>query len=142
VLCLAAASVAVEQGRLDDAERWLATADPVTSVQGAEPAPRNGPVASLRATLSLHRGDVGAAVAQARTAVATDPGGHAPWWNAAHLVLGPALWLSGNTQDARAALEQTLTIVRHTPMATVWALGCLAAVELDAGEPARGLTLA
>jgi LuxR family transcriptional regulator, maltose regulon positive regulatory protein len=142
VLCLAAASVAIEQDRLDDAERWLAAADPVTSAEGAEPAPRTGPIASLRATLSLHRGDVGAALAQARTAVATDPGGHTPWWNAAHLVLGAALWLAGNTQDARAALERALTMVRHTPMATVWALGCLAAVELDAGDPARGLTLA
>jgi LuxR family maltose regulon positive regulatory protein len=135
LLCFAAAMVTSHSGRLDEAERWLELAEraPPRVRNGQEPA---GPVAALQAWLRLLRGDMGGTIAAARRALAAAPPAEPGWALAPQLLLGPALWWSGQTAEARAILAEAAWTAQSgaLPAPAIFALGFRAAIELDEGE--------
>jgi LuxR family transcriptional regulator, maltose regulon positive regulatory protein len=143
LLCLAAAMVTSHLGRLEEAERWLALAE------GAPPVVRNGqepegPVAAGLALLRLLRGDIGGTIAAARgalsAAAAAEPGSVL----APRMVLGQALWWSGQLAEAKVVLEEVTRTAQRAELSavTVFALGCRAAIELDEEDAVRAEALA
>jgi ATP/maltotriose-dependent transcriptional regulator MalT len=143
LLCLAAVLVTSHLGRLDQAERWLALAEqaPPLVRNGQEPA---GPLAASQAWLRLLRGDIGGTIAAARRALsaaaAVDPG----WALAPRILLGQALWWSGQSTEAKAVLDDVTRTAQRADLSavTVFALGCRAAIEHDADDAVRAEALA
>jgi LuxR family transcriptional regulator, maltose regulon positive regulatory protein len=143
LLCFAAALVTSHMGRRDEAERWLALAEqaPPLVRNGQEPA---GPVAALRAWLRLLRGDIGGTIAAARRALAAAPAAEPGWSLGPRIVLGQALWWSGQSVEAKALLEEVTRTAEGAGLhaMTAFALGCRAAIELDEDDAAHAETLA
>jgi ATP/maltotriose-dependent transcriptional regulator MalT len=143
LLCFAAAMVTSHMGRLDEAERWLALAEqaPPLVRNGQEPA---GPVAALHAWLLLLRGDIGGAIAAARRALAAATAAEPGWALGPRILLGQALWWSGQSAEAKALLEVVTRTAQGAGLhaMTVFALGCRAAIELDEDDAAQAETLA
>jgi LuxR family maltose regulon positive regulatory protein len=86
MLCFAAAMVTSHTRRLDEAERWLETADRAPAVADGDGSA--APLEALRAWLRLLRGDVDGTIAAARRAITTTSAAALP----AQLMLGSALW--------------------------------------------------
>jgi LuxR family maltose regulon positive regulatory protein len=86
MLCFAAAMVTSHMRRLDEAERWLETADRAPAVADGDGSA--APLEALRAWLRLLRGDVDGTIAAARRAITTTSAAALP----AQLMLGSALW--------------------------------------------------
>jgi LuxR family maltose regulon positive regulatory protein len=135
LLGFAGAVAYAHAGRLDAAERWLALAEgaPATARDGQEPT---GPLASIAGAIRLLRGDVGGAAAQARRALATPAAADPSWSFGPRMVLASALWWSGGQREALSLLEVAARDARQalSPANVVYALGVLAAVQLELGN--------
>jgi LuxR family transcriptional regulator, maltose regulon positive regulatory protein len=134
LLGFAGAVAYAHAGRLDAAERWLALAEgaPATARDGQEPT---GPLASITGAIRLLRGDVGGAAAQSRRALATPAAADPRWSFGPRMVLASALWWSGGQREALSLLDGAARDARQTlsPANVVYALGVLAAVQLELG---------
>jgi LuxR family transcriptional regulator, maltose regulon positive regulatory protein len=143
LLCLAAALVTSHMGRLEEAERWLALAEraPPLVRNGQEPA---GPVAALQAWLRLLRGDIGGTITAARRALAAAAAAEPGWALAPRILLGQALWWSGQLAEAKVVLEEVNRTAQGAGLSavTVFALGCRAALELDEEDAVQAEALA
>jgi ATP/maltotriose-dependent transcriptional regulator MalT len=143
LLCIAAALVTSHTGRLDEAERWLALAEraPPLVRNGQEPA---GPVAALQAWLRLLRGDIGATIAAARRAISAAAAAEPGWALAPRILLGQALWWSGQLAEAKVVLEKVTRMAQGAGLSavTVFALGCRAAILLDEEDTVQAEALA
>ncbi|MDH4103886.1 MAG: LuxR C-terminal-related transcriptional regulator [Thermoleophilia bacterium] len=143
LLCLAGVTVAAHTDRLDEAERWLEAAEraPPLVRNGQQPY---GPVAATRAFLRLSRGDIAGTIAAARHALTVAPSTELAWALAPQLVLGAALWWSGEATEAKAVLERAARTAQAAGLvpATIETLGFRAAIALDQGDAAQSDALA
>ena len=111
-LCMAGAWIAVNLGRPDDAARWLAAAE--AALTGPADPELAGSMLAARSLERLLAGDVDAAIALGREAVAAtaDPGS---WMRAAAcLSLGIALHAADDLPTSRPVLEEAVTVGRAT----------------------------
>jgi LuxR family maltose regulon positive regulatory protein len=138
-LCLTKAWLGVNTGRLDDVDRWIDAAQlAAPDVTGERLPPLASGIASLRAIHRYMDGEVGAAVAAGRRALALEHGGPAsPWRPVGCPVLGLALHWHGRDQDARQTLAEAVRIARANGnhLAAMHASGGLAAIEYASGDP-------
>jgi LuxR family maltose regulon positive regulatory protein len=136
-LCLTRAWLAVNDGLLDEIERWAGqAARAARSGAAADAAPFEAAAGMLRCIQRYLEGDVGEAIAAARRAGELEPEERAPWRSVGCPVLGIALFWRGQIPDAQGTLERALT--RAAPagnhIAVIHAQSCLAAIHAERGE--------
>ena len=140
-LCLTKAWLGVNVGRLDEVDRWIEAARCASTADVSEDLPPLAAgVASLRAIYRYMDGNVGAAVAAGREALALERGGLAsPWRPVGCPVLGLSLHWHGRHQDAGRTLTEAVRIAQANGnhLAAMHASGGLAAIEYARGDPAR-----
>jgi LuxR family maltose regulon positive regulatory protein len=140
-LCLTKAWLGVNTGQLDEVDRWI---DAARRAAAAEPEaeglpPLESGVASLRAIHRYMNGNVSAAVAAGRHALALERGGAAsPWRPVGCPVLGLSLHWHGEREDATDTLIEAVRIARANGnyLAAMHASGGLAAIEYERGDAA------
>ncbi|HET6870581.1 MAG TPA: LuxR C-terminal-related transcriptional regulator [Solirubrobacteraceae bacterium] len=140
-LCLTKAWLGVNNGRLDDVDRWIEVAGraSVEQPQAEELPPLESGVASLRAIHRYMSGNVSAAVAAGRRALELERGGPAsPWRPVGCPVLGLSLHWHGEHEDASRTLIDAVRIARANGnhLAAMHASGGLAAIEYERGDAA------
>jgi LuxR family maltose regulon positive regulatory protein len=140
-LCLTNAWLGVNTGRLDEVDRWIEAAGGAAAEQpkGDELPPLESGVASLRAIHRYMSGDVGAAIAAGRRALALERGGEAsPWRPVGCPVLGLSLHWHGERDNATQTLIEAVRIARAdgNHLAAMHASGGLAAIEYERGDEA------
>ncbi|MBV8749532.1 MAG: helix-turn-helix transcriptional regulator, partial [Candidatus Eremiobacteraeota bacterium] len=140
-LCLTKAWLGVNTGRLDEVDRWIEVAGHAADEQPEydELPPLEAGVASLRAIHRYMNGNVGAAVAAGRRALALERGGAAsPWRPVGCPVLGLSLHWRGQRDDATGTLTEAVRIARAggNHLAAMHASGGLAAIEYERGDAA------
>ena len=138
MLCFAAAMVTSHMRRLDEAERWLETADRAPAVADGDGSA--APLEALRAWLRLLRGDVHGTIAAARRAITTTPAAALP----AQLMLGSALWWAQQLTEAKPLVEAASRTARAAGAAgpAVFMLGVRAAIEFELSDVGQAATLA
>ena len=140
-LCLTEAWLGVNTGRLDEVDRWIEAAGKAAAEgPGSEELPPlESGVASLRAIHRYMSGNVGAAVAAGRRALALERGGAAsPWRPVGCPVLGLSLHWHGEREAAARTLTDAVRIARAdgNHLAAMHASGGLAAIEYERGDAA------
>jgi LuxR family maltose regulon positive regulatory protein len=140
-LCLTRAWLGVNTGRLDEVDRWIEAAGRAADEQpeAEELPPLESGVASLRAIHRYMSGNVSAAVAAGRRALALERGGAAsPWRPVGCPVLGLSLHWHGEREDAIQTLTEAVRIARANGnhLAAMHASGGLAAIEYERGDAA------
>ena len=90
----------------------------------------------LRAQSCHMLGDLAGAESAGRRAVALEAGGIARWRAAALALLGVSLFWRGRAAEASVLFEQVANPTRPpaSNLASVWALGCLAAISAREGD--------
>ena len=138
MLCFAAAMVTSHMRRLDEAERWLQTADRAPAVADGDGSA--APLEALRAWLRLLRGDVDGTIAAARRAITTTPAAALP----AQLMLGSALWWAQQLTEAKPLVEIASRTADAAGAAgpAVLMLGVRAAIEFELNHVGQAGTLA
>jgi LuxR family transcriptional regulator, maltose regulon positive regulatory protein len=137
-LCLVRAWLARFLGRVDEVEPWL------TAVEAAAPAGPfpGGPstvesaAAMLRAQSCHMQGDLATAESASRHALLLEEEGSPRWRAAALALVGVSLFWHGQDAEALLFLEQVADPTRppDSNLASVWALGCLAAIAAREGD--------
>jgi LuxR family transcriptional regulator, maltose regulon positive regulatory protein len=137
MLCFAAAMVTSHMRRLDEAERWLETADRAPAVADGDGSA--APLEALRAWLRLLRGDVGGTIAAARRAITTTRAALP-----AQLMLGSALWWAQQLTEAKPLVEAASRTAEAAGAAgpAVFMLGVRAAIEFELSDVGQAGTLA
>jgi LuxR family maltose regulon positive regulatory protein len=137
-LCLTRAWIAVNDGRIDEVDRWIEAAERATGL-----APSREDAVSLEAAAGMLRciheyleGDVGGAIEAARSARKLEPDESSPWRSVGCPVLGIALFWRGETAESAATLEQAVRRARPAGnhIAVIHAHSCLAANHAERGE--------
>jgi LuxR family transcriptional regulator, maltose regulon positive regulatory protein len=138
MLCFAAAMVTSHMRRLDEAERWLQTADRAPAVADGDGSA--APLEALRAWLRMLRGDVDGTIAAARRAITTTPAAALP----AQLMLGSALWWAQQLTEAKPLVETASRMAEAAGAAgpAVFMLGVRAAIEFELNHVGQARTLA
>jgi LuxR family maltose regulon positive regulatory protein len=137
-LCLTRAWIAVNEGRIDEVNRWITA---------AESAARSGPASAdtvsfeaaagmLRCIQEYLEGDVGRAIEAARSAHDLEPDESSPWRSVGCPVLGIALFWRGEAAESAATLEQAVRRARSADnhLAVIHAHSCLAASSAELGD--------
>jgi LuxR family maltose regulon positive regulatory protein len=142
-LCIARAWVAVDRGRLDDADRWTQAAERALESRpeaGNESAVR---AAALRVLLRFKRGDIARTASEARRVL--ELGGQEPPFSliVARCLLGVASYWSGETDTAAETFEAALEAARASgnELASIYAGGYLALIACDRGDLDRASAL-
>ena len=136
-LCLTKAWLASHTGRLDEVEPWVQAAESATQgtfVDG--PSSVESAACMLRADTFHMLGDLAGAESANRRALDLEAAGAARWRVVALAGLGASLCWQGRDGEAYEILKQVTEPV-HPPadnLASLWALGCLAAVSLRRGN--------
>ena len=138
-LCLIKAWIAINSGRLDELDRWIAAGVRAADDAAAdsEGPPIEAGTASLRAIHRYMEGDVGRAVRAGRHALDIEQGGEpSPWRPVGCPVLGLALFWRGDTGQARETLEGAVEEARQggNYLAEMHAAGGLATIALADGS--------
>jgi len=144
-LCLTRAWIAVNEGWIDEVDRWIEAA------QRATPRSTGDDAVSLEAAAGMlrciHRymeGDVGQAIEAAQQARELEPAETSPWRSVGCPVLGVALFWRGATPDAQGELEAAAH--RAEPagnnIAVIHAHSCLAAIHAERGQLSEAEQLA
>lgn len=126
-------------GCLDEVEPWLGAAE-ATTLQGAfiqGPSSIESAACLLRAGSSHMIGDLAEAESASRRAVELEATGTRRWRIVALASLGASLYWLSKDDEATEILADVVEPAPHQPadnLATVWALGCLAAISLRRGE--------
>jgi LuxR family transcriptional regulator, maltose regulon positive regulatory protein len=139
-LCVARVWLALDQGRLSEADYWLAEAERCLEegrAGSSDPGLPSG-IALLRALHRYKTGDVGLAVVAARRAVDLEREGTPFWRTVASCLIGVALYWRGVVPEAEAALTEALGLAEtdDNRLATTYSLGYLAALEAAHGDTA------
>jgi LuxR family transcriptional regulator, maltose regulon positive regulatory protein len=131
-LSVARAWVALSGGQLDDAADWIEAVEARTADDGAI----NAQVVVLRAAHSLKTAEVTAALETARRAIALDLGEAPLGRSSAYGIYGSALYFSGSTNEAEAALRRAVELSDKVSdrRARSQALGYLALISAERGE--------
>lgn len=136
-LCLTKAWLASHMGRLDEVEPWVRAAESATQgtlIDG--PSSVESAASMLRADTFHMLGDLAGAESANRRALELEATGTARWRVVALAGLGASLCWQGRDGEACEILKQVAEPV-HPPadnLASLWALGCLAAVSLRRGN--------
>jgi LuxR family transcriptional regulator, maltose regulon positive regulatory protein len=137
-LAIARAWIALDLGRLDEVEGWLAAAegaelrgqmwDGSSSVESA--------LAVLQVVHRFKTGDVGQAGEAAHRALDLESEGRSFGRTAVFLLLGATRYWSDELEDAVDALEEAARLARSTDnhLGSMYALGYLALARLDLGD--------
>jgi LuxR family maltose regulon positive regulatory protein len=138
-LCLTKAWLGVNMGQLDEVDRWIEIAGQAAAQrpEADELPPLESGVASLRAIHRYMNGNVGAAVAAGRRALALERGAAAsPWRPVGCPVLGLSLHWHGERDDATGTLIEAVRIARASGnhLAAMHASAGLAAIEYERGD--------
>ena len=143
-LALARAWLALDNGRVEEADRWIATAEASLEPGRGETwgAAVRADAAVLRSTHSFKVGDLGKARQAAREVLALDADAPFPEF-VAHCMLGVTSYWRGAPGDAAPSLERALTLAErdHNELGQSYVLGylALARTELGAAGEADGL---
>jgi LuxR family maltose regulon positive regulatory protein len=136
-LCLTKAWLASHTGRLDEVEPWVQAAESATQGTFADgPSSVESAASMLRADTFHMVGDLAGAESANRRALELEATGTARWRVVALAGLGASLCWQGRDAEACEILKQVTEPV-HPPadnLASLWALGCLAAVSLRRGN--------
>jgi LuxR family maltose regulon positive regulatory protein len=137
-MCLAQAWLARFLGRLEEIEPWLAAVEAAPAAGPDTEGPRTveSATAMLRAQSCHMLGDLAAAEAAGRRAVELEATGSARQRAAAQALLGVSLFWRGKPAAASALLAQVTDPTRPpaSNLASLWALGCLAAISAWEGD--------
>jgi LuxR family maltose regulon positive regulatory protein len=137
-LCLVKAHLAGHLGRLDEVEPWLAAVETATPAGPYPDGPSTMESAAdlLRAQSSHLQGDLGRAESVSRRALELEEPRPSRWRSAALAMLGTSLFWLGRDAAAEPLLEQVADPTRppDSNLASVWALGCLAAIAARQGD--------
>ena len=138
-LCLTKAWLGVNNGRLDDVDRWIEAAGRAAAKRpdGNGDPPLAAGIASLRAIHRYMNGDVGAAVTAGRQALELERGGPAsPWRPVGCPVLGLSLHWHGQGANALPTLTEAVRIAKANGnhLAAMHASGGLAAIAYERGD--------
>ena len=137
-LCLARAWVAMDQARVDEAERWIDTAEEAIDAGRAqgEVAALGSDAAMLRAVHGFKVGRVVRSNEAARRVLALEPEGASFARTVAHCILGITSYWLGDVKPAANALEEGLRLARMTAndLAASYALGYSALIQLERDE--------
>jgi LuxR family maltose regulon positive regulatory protein len=138
-LAVARVWLALDLGRLEEADRWLAAAERGID-EGPATAGADGLASGVALLRALHRyktGDVGRALVAARRAVELEREETPFWRTVASCVIGVTLYWRGSTGEAQAMLDEALRLAERdgNRLATMYALGYLAAIRSGRGEP-------
>jgi LuxR family maltose regulon positive regulatory protein len=137
-LCLTRAWIAVNEGRIDDVDRWIEAADRATALgsTGNDAVSFEAAAGMLRCIHEYLAGDVGGAIEAARSARELEPDENSPWRSVGCPVLGVALFWRGQTTESAAMLEQAVRRARPAGnhLAVIHAHSCLAANHAERAE--------
>ncbi len=137
-LCLTRAWIAVNEGRIDEVDRWIEAADRATALgpTGDDAVSFEAAAGMLRCIHEYLGGDVGGAIEAARSARELEPDESSPWRSVGCPVLGVALFWRGETAESAATLEQAVRRARPAGnhLAVIHAHSCLAASHAERGE--------
>jgi LuxR family transcriptional regulator, maltose regulon positive regulatory protein len=136
--------LALDAGRVEDVERWIAAADGAIRGAGEGASPAAADTAVLRAVHRFKVGDVGEARGAAESALGLTSDEAAFARTVARTILGIAEYWSGNEPASVAAFEEALAMARRTNnhLAVAYVLGYLAVMRLDEGEVDEAARLA
>ena len=142
-LCIARAWVAVDRGRLDDADRWVDNAEQALAALPQPAGESAVRVAVLRVLLCFKRGDIGRTATEAARLLEVSE--HEPPFSltVSRCLLGVASYWSGDTTAAAERFEAALEIARASgnELASIYAGGYLALIACDHAEPELARTL-
>ena len=137
-LCLTRAWIAVNEGRIDEVERWIAAAERAARLgsTGTDSVSFEAAAGMLRCIKEYLQGDVGRAIEAARSAQDLEPDESSAWRSVGCPVLGIALFWRGETAESTATLEQAVLRARsaHNHLAVIHAHSCLAASHAERGD--------
>jgi LuxR family transcriptional regulator, maltose regulon positive regulatory protein len=141
-MCLVRGSLGRHLGHPDDVKSWLAAAEAAEPQGGSAQRSTAGP-ASMESAASVlwadyyHLvGDLASAEAASRRAAEAEAAGTAQWHAEALAAVGANLFWRAQDAEASAILEQVVGPTRSlaSNVASVRALGCLAAISARAGD--------
>jgi LuxR family transcriptional regulator, maltose regulon positive regulatory protein len=133
-LWLARVWTAMDQGRLDETDRWLKRGEEVAEAE-ALAATRDKWLRALRAIHSFKSGDVGAGRVAVRT-LDVSPDDEDPFWSTvACFALGITAYWSGEARGAERVFEQArrLAEANGNALGTIYALGYLGTISIERG---------
>jgi LuxR family maltose regulon positive regulatory protein len=135
-LCEAGAWLALDRGRMADAERWIERAE----AGSAGEAGSGAEAAVLRAVHSFKAGDLGRAQRAARRVLQLEPEGASFARFVAHCILGVTQYWGGAPSDARATLAAAAELAGATEndLGQSYVFGYLALIEVDRGDLDQG----
>jgi LuxR family transcriptional regulator, maltose regulon positive regulatory protein len=140
-LCEAGAWLALDRGRMADAERWIerAEAGSAGDAGGAEAA-SGAEAAVLRAVHSFKSGDLGRGQRAARRVLQLEPEGASFARFVAHCIVGVTQYWGGEPSDARTTLAVAAELAGATEndLGRSYVLGYLALIEVDRGHVDEG----
>jgi LuxR family maltose regulon positive regulatory protein len=145
-LCLTRAWIAVNQGRIDQVDRWIDDAELASrrSPDGEDPASLEAAAGMLRCIHEYLDGNVGGAIGAARAAHELEPNESSPWRSVGCPVLGVALFWHGEAGESAATLDQAVRRARPAGnhLAVIHAHSCLAVNAAERSEWERAEQLA
>ncbi|MDV6978028.1 LuxR C-terminal-related transcriptional regulator [Mycobacterium intracellulare] len=135
-LSVARAWIALSTGQLDDAAEWIEAVETHCAADTADGRAISAQVVVLRAVHSFKTADVAAALETAARAIALDFGEAPLGRSSAYCIYGSALYFSGRTPEAQAALRRAVQLAEKVGdrRARVYALGYLALISTERGE--------
>jgi LuxR family transcriptional regulator, maltose regulon positive regulatory protein len=136
-LCLTRAWIAVNEGRIEQIDRWVeATERAVARQSSGEETMFRAASEMLRCIHRYMEGDVGGAIEAARRARELEPDEHAPWRSVGCPVLGIATFWRGEPLAAADILGDAVRRARRAGnnLAVIHASSCLAAIHAERGE--------
>jgi LuxR family maltose regulon positive regulatory protein len=137
-MCVISAFLARHLGRLDEVDPWLdaAAAAAPQGPFGEGPRSVESAAVMVRAGRLFMTGDLAGSESASRRAMELEATGTARWQAVAMGTLGAVLCWRGQDAEARAVLDQVVVPTRAavSNLATLWALGCLAAIAIRSGD--------
>lgn len=137
-MCVIRAFLARHLGRLDEVDPWLdaAAAAVPQGAFGQGPTSVESAAVIVRAGQLIMTGDLARSERASRRAVELEAAGTARWQAITLATLGAVLTWRGQDAEARTTLEQAVAPTRAavSNLATLWALGCLAAIAIRSGD--------
>jgi LuxR family maltose regulon positive regulatory protein len=137
-MCLVKAWLARFLGRIDEVEPWLAAVEATGPAGPVTEGPRSAESAAamLRAQSCHMTGDLAAAESAGRRAVELEADGAPRWHAAAQALLAVNLFWLGRDAEAGALFERVTDPTRPpaSNLASLWALGCMAAIAARYGD--------
>jgi LuxR family maltose regulon positive regulatory protein len=136
-LCLTRAWIAVNEGRIDQIDHWVESAERAALHRPEDDAATFQAAAGmLRCIQRYMEGDLGRAIEVARWARDLEPDEHTPWRSVGCPVLGIALFWRGELTNATETLEPAIERAERAGnyLAVIHANSCLAAIHAERAD--------